>query len=59
MSFHIVIPAFSIRLGGYLVLLNGMFVAPGRQIYLEVFNYKKKIFAVVFGIGIVSGIVMS
>jgi cytochrome d ubiquinol oxidase subunit I len=58
-SFHIVSPAFSIRLGGYLVLLNGMFVAPGRQIYFEAFNYSKKIFVAVFGIGIVSGTVMS
>ena len=46
-------------MGGYLVLLNAMFVAPGRQIYFEAFNYSKKIFAVVFGIGTVSGIVMS
>ena len=31
----------------------------GRRVYLDLFNYWKKIFAVAFGMGVVSGIVMS
>ena len=58
-SFHIIFPAFSIGLASYLFVLNGLSLATGRAIYLDVFNYWKKIFALAFGMGVVSGIVMS
>ncbi|MBY0611162.1 MAG: cytochrome ubiquinol oxidase subunit I [Beijerinckiaceae bacterium] len=58
-SFHIIFPAFSIGLASYLFVLNGLSLATGRSIYLDVFNYWKKIFALAFGMGVVSGIVMS
>lgn len=56
---HIVFPAFSIGLASYLMVLEGLWLATGRDIYLQVFNFWLKIFAVVFGMGVVSGIVMS
>lgn len=59
MSFHIVFPAFSIGLASYLAVLNLLHLLRGDAIYLVVFDYWKKIFAVVFGMGVVSGIVMS
>lgn len=58
-SFHIIFPAFSIGLASYLAVLNAQWLRTGDQIYLTLFNYWKKIFAVVFGMGVVSGIVMS
>jgi cytochrome d ubiquinol oxidase subunit I len=58
-AFHIIFPAFSIGLASYLAVLNGLSVVTGNRIYLDVFNYWKKIFAVAFGMGVVSGIVMS
>lgn len=58
-SFHIVFPAFSIGLASYLAVLNGLGLVTGRPVFLELFNYWKKIFAVAFGMGVVSGIVMS
>ena len=58
-SFHIVFPAFSIGLASYLAVLNGLWLWTGRSVYLELFNYWKKIFAVAFGMGVVSGLVMS
>jgi len=58
-SFHIVFPAFSIGLASYLAVLEGMWLATGRQVYIDTFKYWIKIFAVVFGMGVVSGIVMS
>jgi cytochrome d ubiquinol oxidase subunit I len=58
-SFHIVFPVFSIGLASYLAVLNGLHLLTGRQIYLQVFDYWKKIFALAFGMGVVSGIVMS
>jgi len=58
-SFHIVFPAFSIGLASYLAVLEGLWLVTGRQVYLDSFRYWLKIFALVFGMGVVSGIVMS
>lgn len=58
-SFHIIFPAFSIGLASYLAVLNGLHLWTGREIYLKIFNYWKTIFAVAFGMGVVSGITMS
>ena len=58
-SFHIIFPAFSIGVASYLAVLNGLWLKTHDQTYLYLFNYWKKIFAVAFGMGVVSGIVMS
>lgn len=58
-SFHIIFPAFSIGLASYLAVLNGLHLWTGKEVYIRLFNYWKKIFAVAFGMGVVSGIVMS
>ncbi len=58
-SFHIVFPAISIGLASYLAVLEGLWFFTGRTVFLDLFNYWKKIFAVAFGMGVVSGIVMS
>ncbi|MEO9651588.1 MAG: cytochrome ubiquinol oxidase subunit I [Roseobacter sp.] len=58
-SFHIVFPAFSIGLASYLAELNALWLRTRQDTYLILFNYWKKIFAVAFGMGVVSGIVMS
>jgi cytochrome bd ubiquinol oxidase subunit I len=58
-SFHIIFPAFSVGLASYLAVLNGLNLVSGRTVFLDLFNYWKKIFAVAFGMGVVSGIVMS
>jgi cytochrome bd ubiquinol oxidase subunit I len=58
-SFHIVFPAISIGLASYLAVLEGLWLFTGRETYLQIFNYWLKIFALVFGMGVVSGLVMS
>ncbi|MBX9592427.1 MAG: cytochrome ubiquinol oxidase subunit I [Hyphomonadaceae bacterium] len=58
-SFHIVFPAFTIGLASYLAVLEGLWLYTGRNVFLALFNYWKKIFAVSFGMGVVSGLVMS
>lgn len=58
-SFHIVFPAFSIGLASYLAVLEALWLKTGRQVYMDVFHYWLKIFALAFGMGVVSGIVMS
>jgi len=59
MAFHIVFPAFSIGLASYLAVLEGLWLWTGRDVYLNLFKYWLKIFAIAFGMGVVSGIVMS
>ncbi len=58
-SAHIIFPAFTIGLASYLAVLNGLWLRTGRSVFLDLFNYWKKIFAITFGMGVVSGIVMS
>jgi cytochrome d ubiquinol oxidase subunit I len=54
-GFHIIFPAFSIGLAAYLMLLEGLWLRSRRQVYLAVYQYWLTIFAVVFGIGVVTG----
>lgn len=58
-SAHIIFPAFTIGLASYLAVLEGLWLWTGEDRYMRVFNFWKTIFAVVFGMGVVSGIVMS
>jgi cytochrome bd ubiquinol oxidase subunit I len=58
-AFHIIFPAFTIGLASYLFVLNGMHYVTRNRVYMDLFNYWKKIFALSFGMGVVSGIVMS
>src|SRR5882672_7333226 len=58
-SFHFIFPAFSIGLASYLAVLESLWLRTGRALYLDLFKYWLKIFAVVFAMGVVSGIVMS
>ena len=58
-SFHIVFPAFSIGLASWLTVLEFRWLKTGDPIYAEVYKHWVKIFAVVFGLGVVSGVVMS
>jgi len=58
-SFHIIFPAFTIGLASYLAVLEWLWLWKKEDRYLELFRYWLKIFAVAFGMGVVSGIVMS
>lgn len=59
MAFHIIFPAFTIGLASYLAVLEGLWLFTGQDVYLRLFKYWMKIFAMAFGMGVVSGIVMS
>ena len=58
-SFHFIFPAFSIGLASYLMVLEGLWLKTGRGVYANLYRYWLKIFAVAFGMGVVSGLVMS
>ena len=59
MTFHIVFPVISIGLASYLAVLEGLWLATGHEVYLNLYKYWIKIFSVAFGMGVVSGLVMS
>ncbi len=58
-SAHIIFPAFSIGTASYLFVLEALWLKTKDKTYLELFDFWKTIFAVAFGMGVVSGIVMS
>ena len=58
-SFHFLFPAFSIGLASFLAVLEGLWLKTGKGVYANLYRYWLKIFAVVFAMGVVSGIVMS
>jgi cytochrome d ubiquinol oxidase subunit I len=58
-SFHILFPAFTIGLASWLAVLEWRWLKTGNPVYAEVYRMWVKIFAVTFGMGVVSGVVMS
>src|SRR5262249_19400304 len=58
-SFHIIFPAFTIGLASYLAMLEFLWLRTKRPVYKTLYKFWIKIFAVSFGMGVVSGIVMS
>ena len=58
-SFHFIFPAFSIGLASYLAVLEALWLKTGREVFLNLFKYWLKIFAIAFAMGVVSGIVMT
>lgn len=58
-SFHFLFPAFSIGLASFLAVLEAQWLRTGSGVYANLYRYWLKIFAVVFAMGVVSGIVMS
>jgi cytochrome d ubiquinol oxidase subunit I len=58
-AFHIVFPAFSIGLASYLAVLEGLFLWTKRPVFMDAYRFWLRIFAVGFGMGVVSGLVMS
>jgi len=58
-SFHILFPAFTIGLASYLAVLEALWLRTGRDVYRDLYRFWVRIFAVSFGMGVVSGVVMS
>ena len=58
-SFHILFPALTIGLGSYLAVLEGLWLLTGEERYIRLFRTWVNAFALAFGMGVVSGIVLS
>jgi cytochrome bd ubiquinol oxidase subunit I len=57
-AFHFLLPAFTIGLASYIAVLEGLSLWTRNPVYLRISNFWIKIFALSFGMGVVSGIVM-
>jgi len=58
-AFHIVFPAFTIGLASWLAVLEWRWLRTGNVVFQETYRMWAKIFAVTFGMGVVSGVVLS
>lgn len=58
-SFHIIFPTLTIGLSSWLAVVEGLWLITGKTVYQEIYKLWVKVFSVTFGMGVVSGIVMS
>jgi cytochrome d ubiquinol oxidase subunit I len=58
-SYHIIFPSFTIGLASWLAVLEWRWLKTGKTVYAETYRMWVKIFAVTFGMGVVTGVVMS
>ncbi len=56
--FHILFPVLTIGLALYLVVVESLWLITKQEIYYRLYRFWVKIFAINFGIGVVSGIVL-
>src|ERR1700739_5062892 len=57
-AWHILLPAFTVGLGSYIPVLEGLYFFTGWNVWYRISGFWTKIFAVSFGMGVVSGIMM-
>ncbi|MBT0729880.1 cytochrome ubiquinol oxidase subunit I [Rosenbergiella nectarea] len=58
-SFHILFPAITIGLASFLAVLEGLWLKTKNETYRDLYHFWIKAFAVNFGMGVVSGLVMA
>jgi cytochrome bd ubiquinol oxidase subunit I len=57
-AWHILLPAFTVGLAAYIAVLEGLHFFTGRELWFRISSFWTRIFAVSFGMGVVSGIIM-
>src|SRR5580704_13216313 len=57
-GWHILLPAFTIGLASFIAFLEGAYALTGRPLFLNLSQFWLRIFAISFGMGVVTGIVM-
>ncbi len=59
LSFHILFPTLTIGLAVFLAVLEGLWLKTGEALYKRHYQFWVKLFALTFGVGVVTGIVLS
>src|SRR5215469_5863330 len=57
-AWHILLPAFTVGLASYIAVLEGLYLLTRDEIWFRISGFWTRIFAVSFGMGVVSGIIM-
>ncbi len=58
-SFHIIFPSFTIGLASFLAVIEYKYLKTNKTVYAQIYKMWIKVFAICFGMGVVSGVVMS
>jgi cytochrome d ubiquinol oxidase subunit I len=58
-AFHIIFPSFTIGLASFLAVLEGLWLTTKNVVFRDLYLFWVKIFAISFGMGVVSGVVIS
>ena len=59
LSFHILFPTLTIGLAVFLAILEGLWLKTNDEFYKRQYHFWVKLFALTFGVGVVSGVVLS
>lgn len=59
LAFHIIFPSFTIGLASFLAVLEGLWLITKRNAFQQLYRFWLRIFAISFGMGVVTGVVMS
>ncbi len=57
-AWHILLPAFTVGLASYIAVLEGLYFFTKDEVWFRISGFWTRIFAVSFGMGVVSGIIM-
>jgi cytochrome d ubiquinol oxidase subunit I len=59
LGFHILFPTLTLGLAPFLVLLEVLWLRSGKEVYMRLYRFWAKLFGLAFGMGVVTGIVLS
>lgn len=57
-AWHILMPAFTVGAASFIAVVEGLSLATGREVYVRISTFWTKIFAIAFGMGVVTGLVL-
>lgn len=57
-AFHYIYPPLSIGIGLILVIMEGLYLKTGQKVYEDLTRFWIRIFALIFGLGVATGIIM-
>jgi cytochrome d ubiquinol oxidase subunit I len=59
LGFHILFPTLTLGLAPFLVLLEVLWLRSGKEVYMRLYRFWAKLFGLAFGMGVVTGVVLS
>lgn len=59
LGFHILFPTLTLGLAPFLVVLEALWLRTGKEVYVRLYRFWAKLFGLAFGMGVVTGVVLS